>query len=117
MSSSSSSSSESSLSDSSPSLSKFDPFAVHPFTNCSVNQNGSKPVNPTSYGYPYGPSFGNYNLRRVQPQPQVPPPNAPPAGIFVPFRKDTPSPDLADVLKSNKSISKTSSSHSDATSS
>ncbi|KAF5316630.1 hypothetical protein D9619_006098 [Psilocybe cf. subviscida] len=112
----SSSSSESSSSQTSSSLPKFDPFAVHPFTNCSVTQNVHNPSTPahTKYAYAYSGRNG------IPPSPQNQYPantssHSPPkssssshtAGIFVPFRQDTSSPDLADVLKS-KSPSKTS---------
>ncbi|KDR67955.1 hypothetical protein GALMADRAFT_231588 [Galerina marginata CBS 339.88] len=106
-----------------PTLPNFDPFAIHPFTNCShVNQTPGVPSSP--YPYAYGPTVGNYHNRHA---PQGPPqttnnaspssmsrsPATPygysprPAGVFVPFRKDTSSPELDDVLKSKKNSGKT----------
>jgi len=113
----------------SPTLTKFDPFAVHPFTNCSASQSDSYRQNrqfPT-YGYPYG-SLENYNsFHKPTPQQQVPPAinksstkssvNAyaypPRPAIFIPFRQDTSSPELPDILKANKSLSKPSTTNSD----
>jgi len=121
-------SSSSESSNSSSTLPNFDPFAVHPFTNCShVNQNNAPRTTSNPYAYAKGPTVGNYHTRHT---PQVPPqttnnatpsspsrsPAAPygysqhPAGIFVPFRKDTSSPELDDVLKSKKNLGKTTSS-------
>jgi len=128
-----SSSSESPSSPNSSPLSKFDPFAVHPFTNCSASQSDGSPHDrqfPT-YGYPYGPSLGNYNTRQNQiPQQRIPlatntppktstkssvdvHPHPPRPAIFIPFRKDTSSPELADILKADKSPSKSSTTNSD----
>ncbi|KAJ3515753.1 hypothetical protein NLJ89_g1558 [Agrocybe chaxingu] len=105
----------------SSSLSSFDPFAVHPFTNCSVNQNNT-PVQPSihhGYAYPYGPSMASYTTAYNQ-FPQTPTANGLPSssapqsspkpygysshnsGVFIPFRKETASPELGDVLKANK---------------
>jgi hypothetical protein len=115
----------------SPTLAKFDPFAVHPFTNCSASQSDNHPHNrqfPT-YGYPHGPSLGNYHsLHSPTPQQQVPPainksstessvnayalPHRP--AIFIPFRQDNSSPELPDILKANKSLSKSSTTKSDS---
>ena len=125
MSSSSSSSSESSKP--STTLHNFDPFAVHPFTNCAANQDESPMQYRTHPAYPYGPSFSNFNTPpHALAPPQGPPPaNAPTSnmprsppynysspqkttGIFVPFRKDTSSPELGDVLK-NKNMTTNSS--------
>ncbi|KAF9477782.1 hypothetical protein BDN70DRAFT_933968 [Pholiota conissans] len=67
LSSSPSSSDSGSSSSSSASLSKFDPFAVHPFTNCSATLNSNDPYgNGQAYGYPYGAPFVNYNPRNPQ---------------------------------------------------
>ena len=118
----SSASDSSSSPNSSPTLAKFNPFAVHPFTNCSASQNESHPRNHqfSTYGYPYGP-LGNYNsLHNPTPQQQAPPglntPNKsstkssvnayvhpPRPAIFIPFRQDTSSPELPDILKSKSS--------------
>ena len=119
----SSSSSPSSSTKLSPSLSQynFDPFAVHPFTSCASSNSNTPTMNYNRsnppYAYPYKQSPGNYST----PHPPIPPPllatdpipsdqqlpqkpytYAPPrpAGIFVPFRKETSSPDLPDILKS-----------------
>jgi hypothetical protein len=35
-------------------------------------------------------------------------------GIFIPFRKDTSSPELEDILKANKSLSKSSTTNSES---
>ncbi|KAF8899623.1 hypothetical protein CPB84DRAFT_1132364 [Gymnopilus junonius] len=113
---SSSSSSESSPSKSPSSLANFDPFAVHPFTNCSQANQGSSPPYPTnsSYGYAYAPNVSAYSRNPLQVSSQSTTNGAPntalktpyghvqPGGVFVPVRKDTSSPDLDDVLKSRK---------------
>ena len=126
-----SASDSSSSPDPSPTLAKFNPFAVHPFTNCSASPSDSYPQNrqfPT-YGYPYGSSLENYNsLHKPTPQQQVPPAvnksstkssvnayaHPPRPGIFIPFRQDTSSPELPDILKANKSLSKSSTTNSDS---
>jgi hypothetical protein len=100
-----SSSSSSSSPNQSPSLSQFDPFAVHPFTRyVSSNPSGNAPT-ANSYAYPYRQLLG------AHPTPHAPIPNrqSPPkpyvytvphhTGIFVPFRKETSSPDLPAILK------------------
>ncbi|PPQ66654.1 hypothetical protein CVT26_009409 [Gymnopilus dilepis] len=111
---SSSSSESSSPSKSQPGLANFDPFAVHPFTNCSqMNQSNGQPYNPAnSYGYALAPNVNNQS--RTTPKVASPVNGTPnsssrmpihaqhPGGIFTPFRKDTSSPDLDDVLKSRK---------------
>lgn len=118
----SSSSSESSFpSKSASGLANFDPFAVHPFTNCSqVNQGSSPPYNPanSSYGYAYAPNVGTPSRNPPQVSSQSTNNGTPTTsshaptmpyghtqqsgGTFVPFRKDTSSPDLDNVLKSRK---------------
>ncbi|PPQ79664.1 hypothetical protein CVT25_003238 [Psilocybe cyanescens] len=120
MSSSSSSSTESGSPPSpSSTLSNFDPFAVHPFTNCSqVNQSNVPKSSP--YGYAY-PSNANNSVQQSQNthlptplnsssrSPTVPygyPPR--PAGIFEPFTKDASIPELGDVLKKTSTPSNTS---------
>ena len=126
-----SASDSSSSPNSSPTLANFNPFAVHPFTNCSASQSDSHPHTrqfPT-YGYPYGPSLGNYNsLHNRPPQQQVPPAmnksstkssvnayaHPPRPAIFIPFRQDTSSPELSDILKANKSLSKSSTTNTDS---
>ncbi|KAF8159774.1 hypothetical protein B0H34DRAFT_796992 [Crassisporium funariophilum] len=102
----------------------FDPFAVHPFTSCTTSPNISTLHNRgnPSYAYPHVPAMGNYSASYSHNLPQSSPPmrsvNAQPsgspsksyansqprnAGIFVPFRKETSSPDLPDVLKTTSS--------------
>lgn len=86
----------------SPLLDFFDPFAIHPFTNNS----GLEP--PPPLPSPYPPSISpiqsmnslsseslTHSSPKLQKQP-VSPPSSPQANapIFVPFRVDTPSPDL-----------------------
>ena len=107
-------------------LSDFDPFAVHPFTRyTSSNPNGSPQLNSdrsneSSCGL--GESFH-------APQPTIPisslpqsssskshtctPPRGRRPAIFVPFRQETSSPDLSDVLKpkSEQPITKSSKIH------
>ena len=107
-------------------LSNFDPFAVHPFTSyTSSNPNGNPQLNcdrsnETSFGLEE--SFH-------APQPTIPisshplsssskphgctPPRGRRLGIFVPFRQETSSPDLSDVLKpkSELLITKSSKTH------
>lgn len=83
----------------------FDPFAVHPFTSyVSSNPNSNAPA-ANSYAYPFRQPLGDH------PTPHAPIPNqqSPPkpyvytppyhTGIFVPFRKETSSPDLPAILK------------------
>ncbi|KJA15231.1 hypothetical protein HYPSUDRAFT_72168 [Hypholoma sublateritium FD-334 SS-4] len=69
MSSSSSDSSPSSSPTSSPSLAQFDPFAVHPFTNCSAARGSEDPYKTgqlQSTAYPYGAPYASYPNRTVQ---------------------------------------------------
>ena len=101
------------------SLSTFDPFATHAFTNCSAVQDRVDPPN-RGYAYPIRPPIANFTLSHPSsqvrtatnhgltsvPQPHMPATNAfPPQGanIFVTYRQETPSPDLEDILKSSKS--------------
>lgn len=112
-----------------PSLSQynFDPLALHPFTSyASPNPNGntqavscnhhSNPYRQSPGGYPspHAPITASLSTTATQQQsPQKPfaytPPR--PAGVFVPFRKDTSSPELSDILKpkskSSADVSKT----------
>jgi hypothetical protein len=122
MSSSSSSSSELSTPSS---LSSFDPLAVHFFTNCSAVQNTIQPSSNRSTPHPYRAPVTNFNLfHPLSTMSQSPPgmnglqtnntpsrlpsttfngfPSSPQGGIFVPYRHETPSPELEDILKSNK---------------
>ncbi|KAF8801282.1 hypothetical protein BYT27DRAFT_7262092 [Phlegmacium glaucopus] len=111
-----------------PSLSQynFDPFAVHPFTSyASSNPNANAPTanhnhgNPL-YAYPYSQPLGDYPTPHTpipspigaipiahSPSPSKSKPYAymppRPTGIFVPFRKETSSPELSDVLKPQSS--------------
>ena len=124
-SSSSSESVKSSTSTNTSPLSGFDPFAVHPFTSyTSPNPNGNAQLN-------YDRS--NASLCRFDdcPTPHAPQPTTPisphqqpspkpyayksprSTGIFVPFRQETSSPDLSDVLKpkSEPPITKSSKTH------
>jgi len=118
LSSSSSTSSSSSEASTPLSLSTFDPFATHAFTNCSAVQDSADPPN-RGYPYPFRPPVANFTLSHPSqahtatnhgltsvPQPYTPAINAfPPKGanIFVTYRQETPSPDLEDILKSSKS--------------
>jgi len=81
----------------------FDPFAVHPFTSyVSSNPNSNAPA-ANSYAYPFRQPLGDHLTHAPIPNQQSPPKpyvfTAPHhTGIFVPFRKETSSPDLA-ILK------------------
>ncbi len=101
------------------SLSSFDPLAVHFFTNCSAVQNTIQPSN-RSIPHPYRAPVTNFNLfHPLNTISQSPPgmnglqtnntpskfngfPSSPQPGIFVPYRQETPSPELEDILRSNK---------------
>lgn len=85
-------------------LEGFDPFAVHPFTNCSVS--------PTSLPPAHHRHASSYAHRRVEysapdtqpktystPTPAMRGLSAPVRPIFIPFRRDTASPELELVLK------------------
>lgn len=108
-------------------LSNFDPFAVHPFTSyTSSNPNGNPQLNcDRSKEISCGLEESFH-----APQPTIPissshPPSSSPKphgcppsrgrclGIFVPFRQETSSPDLSDVLKpkSEQLIIKSSKTH------
>jgi hypothetical protein len=122
--SSSASSSESVSSSTSP-LSNFDPFAVHPFTSYT----SSNPNNNAQLNY----DRSNASSCRFEdcPTPHAPQPTTPisshqqsspkpyayksprSTGIFVPFRQETSSPDLSDLLKSKSEppITKSSKTH------
>ena len=110
----------------SPPLSQynFDPFAVHPFTSCTssnpngytptVNYNCSNPPSPGDYSTPHPAIPSPLPATNPIPSDQQLPPKpyiytpARPAGVFMPFRKETSSPDLPDILKSkSKSPSNT----------
>jgi len=95
-------------------LSNFDPFAVHPFTSyASPSSNGNPQLNydrsNTSYAYscrlensqtPHAPQpttpVSSHQQSSPKPYAYTPPR---PTGIFVPFRQETSSPELSDVLK------------------
>ncbi|KAF8885005.1 hypothetical protein BD779DRAFT_1673881 [Infundibulicybe gibba] len=94
-----------SSSSSSSLLEKFDPFAIHPFTNYlgsnPKSQSSSKPI-PTNNS----PSSHSFVAPLNSPQPQSPSKkqtssltanNSRP--IFVPFRQENSSPELDDLLK------------------
>jgi len=109
----------------SPPLSQynFDPFAVHPFTSyASSNPNGNAPTmnygrNNPSCTHAYRQPFGDYATPMSSPLattiPIIPPHQQSqslstkpcaykpprPTGIFVPYRKETSTPELSDVLK------------------
>jgi hypothetical protein len=106
-------------------LSNFDPFAVHPFTSyTSSNPNGSPQLNCDRSNESCGLEESFH-----APQPTIPissypqssspkphactPPRGRRPGIFVPFRQETSSPDLFDVLKlkSEQPITKSSKTH------
>lgn len=103
-----SSSTSSSSTKLSPSLSQynFDPLAVHPFTNYV----SSNPSNGPTVDYTYRQPLGDYPMPHA-PIPKLPKPYAytPPhhTGIFVPFRKETSSPDLSAILKPKSGLSNT----------
>ncbi|KAF9054546.1 hypothetical protein BJ165DRAFT_1439735 [Panaeolus papilionaceus] len=127
------SSSSSSSSSSRPmTLSEFNPFATHHFTSCTSSTHASDRPNP-AYGYPYGPNNGTFNAPQssrtnptsyntssiVAPTPTLPsrqPAQTQRGPIFTTFRKETASPDLSDILKSNNKASYSQSSKSSTTS-
>ena len=95
-------------------LSNFDPFAVHPFTNyTSSNPNGNN-YDRSNASYAYPCRLEHYPTHAPQPTTPIsshqqsspksyvytPPRPSRTTGIFVPFRQETSSPDLSDVLKS-----------------
>ncbi|KII89000.1 hypothetical protein PLICRDRAFT_40640 [Plicaturopsis crispa FD-325 SS-3] len=105
-------------------LGSFDPFGVHPFTNNSGL--APPPPRPSQYAHPV-PSPPHYASARFgdrstshttspPPPPQAPPkltvsapsPQRPgqPIPIFVPFRQETSSPELSDVLVRSKAKGK-----------
>ncbi|PPR06202.1 hypothetical protein CVT24_000647 [Panaeolus cyanescens] len=118
-----SSGSESSSSSSRPmTLSEFNPFATHHFTSCTTSTHHSDNRPNPAYGYPYGPTSGNFTSYPtrghptshntpssiVAPSPTMPSKQASQGQrgpIFTPFRKETASPDLSDILKSDKKAS------------
>lgn len=105
-------------------LSDFDPFAVHPFTSyASSNPNGNPQLkydrsNASSYRLedylaPHAPQPTtpiSSHQQSFKPYVHTPPRST---GIFVPFRQETSSPDLSDVLKpkSEQPITKSSKTH------
>ena len=104
-------------------LSNFDPFAVHPFTSyTSSNPNGNPQLNcdrsnessceleePIHAPQPTTPISSHPQSSSPKPH-TCNPPRGRRTGIFVPFRQETSSPDLSDVLKpkSENSITKSS---------
>ncbi|KAG9223763.1 hypothetical protein CCMSSC00406_0004896 [Pleurotus cornucopiae] len=86
-------------------LNNFDPFATHPFTNTSgIMPEPPRPSQHTS-SYPataYQPSQPSRNLSQQQGTPRSPNGQAT-QPIFVPFRQDTSSPDLSQILKKKSS--------------
>ena len=107
-------------------LSNFNPFAVHPFTRyTSPNPNS----NPQSNCDCSNESSCGFEESLHAPQPTIPISSHPPSsslkshawtpprgrrtGIFVPFRQETSSPDLSDVLKpkSEQTVTKSSKTH------
>lgn len=104
-------------------LSNFDPFAVHPFTSCASSNPQLNDCSNASYAYPcrlehYYPTphapqpttpISSHQQSSPKPYAYTPPRPSRPTGIFVPFRLDTSSPDLSDVLKpkSDSPITKT----------
>lgn len=110
-------------------LSSFDPFAVHPFTNYSgPSQHGKQPLPPNQMHIlphpstltldgPAVPSYQQTQFSAAQSSNRVYHPAPAPVGyqsqacqtysgpassarpIFVPFRQETSSPDLSDVLR------------------
>ena len=106
-------------------LSDFDPFAVHPFTSyTSSNPNGNPQLNYNrsnasswrleDYPIPHAPQpttpISSHQQSSPKPYTYTPPRST---GIFVPFRQETSSPDLSDVLKpkSEQPITKSSKTH------
>ena len=98
-------------------LSNFDPFAVHPFTSYrSSNPNGNPPLNydrsNASYAFPcrldhyptlHAPQpttpISSHQQSSPKPYAYTPPRPGRPTEIFVPFRQETISPELSDILK------------------
>ncbi|KAF9552977.1 hypothetical protein CPC08DRAFT_714149 [Agrocybe pediades] len=123
---SSSSSSESYSPKSPSSLQNFDPFAVHPFTNCSHVGRNSPSYNGGNKYANVHPANYNSQFNTTAPQtPSLATPSNPArsqttsygyqpsqTAIFEQFRKETSTPDLDAVLRSNKSPAKPASSSS-----
>lgn len=105
------------------SLSSFDPFAEHFFTNCSAVENTVQPSNRNS-PHPYKTPVTKFNLYHPlnmssqsfpgtnggqtnntssqSPQKFNGFHSSPQGGIFILYRQETPPPELEDILKSNK---------------
>jgi len=107
-------------------LSNFDPFAVHPFTSyTSSNPNGNPQLNcdrsnesscglEESFHTPQPTIAISSHPQSSSPKPHAcTSPRGRRPGIFVPFRQETSSPDLSDVLKpkSEQPITKSSKTH------
>lgn len=76
-------------------LANFDPFATHPFTNYSAPNtlNASHPTSPQ-------PSSSHQTNLKTSFTPELPQPHTQSTRpVFVPFRQETSSPDLNELLK------------------
>ena len=110
-------------------LSNFDPFAVHPFTSYTSSNESNPNGNPQLNCERSNESSCGFKEFFYAPQPTIPisshpqlsspkshtctPPRGRRPGIFVPFRQETSSPDLSDVLKpkSEQPVTKRSKTH------